>query len=161
MKEYKKSLSILLAFSVLLTIFLPLGIVGTVLGAVNELWVVFGLGIGMTVVGFYGSPLIWISYGEKKKVGIVLKLIECENFYSVESIATQLTQDYSWVEKAINKLIEKGYLKGYIYKDGKLSINNNVKQVKTSGTKCPNCGGRIVSKDSKMECEYCGTIFNN
>lgn len=160
MKEYKKSLSTLLAFSIILTLFFPLGIFGLVFGAVRDMGALLGIGIGMTVVAFYGTPIIWSYFGDFKRMGSVLKLIENENLYSVSDIASQLAQDEVWVEKTINKLIEKGLLKGYIYRNKTLTINNNVKQMRTSDTKCPNCGGKLVTKEGQRVCEYCGTNFN-
>ena len=160
MKEYNKSLSTMLAFSIILTLFFPLGIFGIVFGAVRDITALLGVGIGMTVVAFYGTPIMWTNFGDMKKMGSVLKLIENENFYSVSDIAIQLAEDEAWVEKTINKLIEKGFLQGYIYKNGTLTINNNVRQVRSSETKCPNCGGKLTTKDGQRVCEYCGTTFN-
>lgn len=161
MKSYKRDLYFNLALSIILTVFLPLGIVGIIMGATKGSTAVLVVGIVMTVLGFYGAPISWAGYGGKCKKAQILHLILNENIYSVNDLTEQLAHE-SYDKKAItgilNSFIAKGYLKGFILKNGELVANNNQKRVSTKNKtfKCDYCGARMKETQDVYVCEYCG-----
>lgn len=158
MKSYKKALSLSLSLSIVLTIFLPVGIVGIILGATKGITSVLVVGIIMAVLGFYGAPISWITYGDRRKTGQILNLIQNENIYSVDVLAEQIACKRQEVIGKVNTLIAKSYLTGYLLKDGELVANNNQKRIatKNKALKCDNCGARMKEAQGSYVCEYCG-----
>ena len=140
MKTFKRDSSVKLMVAILLTIFLPAGILGIIFGASKHITILLIAGIIATVLGFYGAPIAWIGVGTIKSNGVILNLIENENI--------------------INQLILKGYLKGYLFKNDILEINTNQKQTGDvrEKTKCPNCGGPMEFDGINYVCSYCGNV---
>ena len=130
MKELKRYTAKRLFVALLLTVFLPLGILMIVYGAYKRMGVVLGFGIAFTVLGFYGCPFAWIHYSSKTRWRAILRLIEQENFYSSEQIAAHLSLKETDVVRDINDLILYGFLKGYVFKDGVLRLNTFKKNPK-------------------------------
>ncbi len=160
MDKYKRDLKILLAFSLILTIGFCVGIFGIIFGAVKGFSALLIIGIVLTVVGFYGMPIIWLAYGQTKSYQIVLSLILDQNIYSVADISNQLSLNQKNVNAIIYKLIQKEYLVGYIFKNGVLELNRNVKQEKrhSEKIKCPNCSGFMDFDGVNYVCQYCGNV---
>ena len=155
MKDLNKSITILLILALILTVCFPAGVVGIVLGASKGIKVLLVCGIIATVIGFYVMPVVWIKFAESKGLKTVLSAIENDNIYEVKALAQQLNGDEESIAEQINILIQKRYLKGYLFIDkNHLELNNNKKQVRNSVIKCSNCGGE-VSADCEV-CDYCG-----
>lgn len=78
----------------------------------------FGLvmGIFLVVFGFYGSPLLWISYADFKQQDRVSDAVTKENIYTVNDIATQ---------NSINKTKQHNFIDNLIYNkyNKKVDIN--------------------------------------
>lgn len=158
MKSYKKAIYLNLALAIILTIFLPAGIVGIIMGATRGITPLLIAGIVMTVLGFYGAPISWISYGDKKKAAQILNLIQNENVYSADVLAEQIACKRQEVIGKVNSLISKSYLTGYLLKDGELVANTNQKRISTKNKslKCDNCGARMKETQDAYVCDYCG-----
>lgn len=156
MELYKKQQIIKLFFAILLTIFLPLGIISIVLGASKSTALLI-VGIICTILGFYGAPMVWMSFANNKQYGLVLRLILTENIYDLEDISSQISRNLDETKNLVLTLIQKGYLKGYILKDNFIELNTNKKQTEVIKTrKCPTCGGTMKSEGYSYVCEYCG-----
>lgn len=160
MDYYNKKLISNLIISIMLTIFFPIGVLGIIFGATKHITILLVFGIILTILGFYVSPVMWGVYGNTKSLKIVLNLIVNEYMYSVSDIATHLNKSEEEIRTKISTLIEKGYLKGYIYKDGFLELNTNKKQTgeHTKTIKCTNCGGTMHLDGINYVCDYCGTV---
>jgi len=159
MKNYSSVVTKKLIVAVIATLMLPAGILLIIFGAKrNTLMLVAG--IVMTVIGFYGSPMCWIKFGESKKLALVFRLIYSENMYTVDDIATQTTFPREDVTAYINTLISSGYITGFFFKDGKLILNTNKKQTESTSEmiKCPACGGTMRYDGLNYVCEYCGHV---
>lgn len=155
MKDLNKTSGILLVVALILTVCFPAGVVGIVVGASKGVKILLVCGIIGTVVGFYVMPVVWIKFAETKGLKTVLSAIENDNIYEVKTLAQQLNSDNESIAQQINILIQKRYLRGYLFVDKEhLELNNNKKQVKNSVVKCSNCGGEI-SAESEV-CDYCG-----
>lgn len=161
MKEFNQRLTLKLIFSIILSVLFPLGVLGIIFGAVKSNTLNLVLGIISTVVGFYGAPISWIAFGNQNRLKTLLNCIVFENMYSVEELATHLNSEKQNITKDINELILKGYLRGYIFKEGYLELNTNKKQTGSTNKtiKCNNCGGTMVYDGLNYVCEYCGNVI--
>ena len=76
------------------------------------------MGVFLVVFGFYGSPLLWISYASFKQQGRVVDAVTKENIYTVNDIATQ---------NSINKIKQHNFIDNLIYNkyNKKVDINKN------------------------------------
>lgn len=153
MKSLNKSIGILMLFAILLTIGFPCGIVGIVMGATKGMTWLLVIGIVFVVLGFYGAPIAWIKYGERKSLKSVLYSVCDEKIFAVNDLATQLNTNKKDIVGKINTLIEKRYLTGYIFKNQEV-LEPNYKKNAQGQNKCPNCGA--IMKGDGEECPYCG-----
>lgn len=158
MDFYNKKVRQNLIMAIFLTLFFPIGVFGIIFGAANHITALLVVGIILTVLGFYGAPICWSTYGNKKSLDVYLRLILFENIYSLDDIATQTNTNKETVKQNILNLIQKGYLKGYILREDYLELNTNQKQsANTKKTaKCNNCGGTMTFDGINYVCEYCG-----
>ncbi|MFR3346866.1 MAG: hypothetical protein ACLTSK_02445 [Christensenellales bacterium] len=62
MERLKKRQAKVLTAAVVMSVLFVVGIPAIILGATNEIWALMILGIIFTVAGFYGMPLVWVSY---------------------------------------------------------------------------------------------------
>jgi len=163
MELIDKAITKKLLMSILFTIFLPAGILAIIFGATKGMTALLIVGIVMTVLGFYGSPILWINFGELKRLRMILNLILVENIYSAQEIAEHISSNVETVNSDINKLIIKGFLKGYLFKEGYLQLNRNKKQKMedVKKYKCPNCGGFMEYNGIDYTCEYCGNVVKD
>ena len=158
MKKLKKSIRLKLLVAILFSIFLPTGILFIIFGAGKSTFMLVA-GIIMAVLGFYGTPMIWISFANSKRLMTVLRLIENEHIYKVSDLASQLSYKERQINETINILIHNGYLTGYLFHDGVLEINTNKKQTGQAKTmKCPTCGGLMEFDGIHYVCKYCGYV---
>lgn len=89
MERLKKRQAKVLTAAVVMSVLFVVGIPAIILGATNEIWALMILGIVFTVAGFYGMPLVWVSYASGFSLLRVVELVERDNVYSVEEIASQ------------------------------------------------------------------------
>lgn len=110
--------------------------------------------------GFYGMPLVWVSYASGFSLLRVVELVERDNVYSVEEIASQTNCGKRDVLQKIRKALEKRYIEGYLLvDDSRLKLNENVRQKRARMTvKCHNCGAAVEISEADANCPYCGTV---
>lgn len=160
MKDLNRYIRKRLLIALVLTIMLPLGIFMTIFGAITHRFVMMGFGIAFIVLGFYAMPVAWVHYGGKRRLKVIYRLIEEENFYTVSTIASHLSLKERDVNSDINNLILYGFLKGYIFRNGVLEVNTNKKQSPNDSIKmpCPACGGKMNFNGVNFVCPYCGNV---
>ena len=155
-KLAKKSFLIAVILSVMLVAGVPMIIVG----ASNSLWVLMGVGIAFTVLGFYGCPLAWVMYGESRFRVALAGAIECEGACTVESLCSQFGKPRNKICAEIRKLIEKRCLVGYVFDGETLAYAEKNERRKSTVFvgKCPSCNAVMVYEDGKVVCPYCGYV---
>lgn len=159
MKKITKDINKIFVISLIVSVLFVVGIPLIAVFA-GKNWILMTLGIIFVVVGFYGSPLLWVNYSGKRKTRRIVEAIEEENLYSNAEIASQLSMKEKEVKQEIYKAINKKYLTGYIYDGEKISANNKQKQTPTLHIKkCNNCGGKLEIRDDKWYCPYCEMTF--
>ena len=156
-KDLRKQLIVGIVFSVMLVA----GIPAIVLSAVNSIWPVMVLGIICTVLGFYGTPLVWTSYGNNVILKRVVDAVMEENLTTNADIAGQLQMSEKTVKGYIVTGIKKKYITGYIYNGEVLTPNQKeAPKKKIVQNKCKNCGGPLKATENGWRCEYCGSEFD-
>lgn len=160
--DIKRDNKKLLIIACIISIMFVAGIPMIIFGATNSIMAVMALGIAFVVIGFYGTPLIWIAYAGNRTLKRVVDAVLEENLTTNEEIASQLQMREREVKNHITKAINKKYITGYLYDGKKLSANEKipVKKTKIMQNRCVNCGGTLIERANGYECEYCGSKFD-
>ncbi len=146
--------------AIALSVAFVLGIPAIIFGAIGGKWALLILGIIAGVVGFYGTPFAWISYGEKKRASRVVDCVTREHILSVREIATQLQWSEKEVKSIVQKSIVNNYIAGYIFDGEKLTLNEKRPQRKERvQNKCSACGATLLRTETGFCCPYCGASF--
>lgn len=149
-----------LILSIILTICFIGGIPSIILGAVFKIWVVMGLGIAAAVVGFYGTPMAWMNYGDKLSYRRMVGAICEEHLYTVGEIAQQLALQEKTVRARLNVCFNKSYLVGFKREGDRIIPNENMApQDILHSAECPNCGAKFSFKGKSGACPYCGGVY--
>ena len=160
MKNIKKDETKMLIISIIASVLFVVGIPLIAMFA-GKNWIVMTLGIVFVVFGFYGSPLLWISYAGKRKTKRVVEAVVEENLLTNSEIAQQLSMREKEVQTEIYKAINKKYLVGYIYDGETVKLNDKQKPTqKLHIKKCINCGGKLEQDGEKWHCPYCDMTFS-
>lgn len=158
-KACTKKLILAIALSIGFVVGIPLIIVGAM-----KMKLLMVLGIVLIVLGFYGAPMAWVSFGNLVSEKSVYFAIVEDNLLSTNDIAGNLGTKPEDIKQKINHLLQNRYLTGYkLEEDGKITKLKNqkteTKEIKLK--KCPNCGANLTeTKDHKYNCKYCGTSFD-
>lgn len=157
MKKLKSNIILKMIMGIILPILLVAGIIFIIMFAKKNT-ILLVVGIAFVVLGFYGTPLAWVSYAAKKTDIRLLSLIYDENIYTIDGLASQLGQSAENTLAEVRNLISQGYLTGYLLKDNSyLELNTYEKQGKRAVVvKCPSCGAKTKITGTKGFCEYCG-----
>ena len=160
MKNVKKDEMKMLIISIVASVLFVVGIPLIAMFS-GKNWVVMTLGIVFVVFGFYGSPLLWISYAGKRKTKRVVEAVVEENLLTNSEIAQQLSMREKDVQTEVYKAINKKYLVGYIYDGETIKLNDKQKPMqKLHIKKCNNCGGKLEQEGDKWHCPYCDMTFS-
>ena len=159
MEPIRKALRSALALSLILTVCLPLG--GAMLGVGLGFGIVpvWAIGIALMVAGFYGCPVAWVGYGNKRSLYRLVQAVEEENIYTVRELASQLGLSEKEVRNRIDACFNKRYLVGYKREaDGLVLNENRALREREHGAICPSCGAKFDYKAGEdPRCPYCGT----
>ena len=161
MEPIRKAVRSSLTLALLLTFALPLGgvMLGVGLGIGQPgIWAV---GIGFMVIGFYGCPMGWVSYGNKRSYLRFVSAVEEEHLYTVRELASQLGISEKEVRNRIDVCFNKRWLVGYRREGDGLALNTN-KQLseQENAAECPGCGAKFSYKTGEdARCPYCGTLL--
>ncbi len=155
-KDIRKKMIWAIIISCMFVVGIPLIIVG----AIHNM-AVMGIGIAMTVIGFYGTPLIWISYGNMRTLKHVVDAVMDDHLTSMSEIASQLQIRERQARDYVATGIKKKYITGYIF-DGANLKSNQKEEPKKKIVKniCPNCGAILeVKENGGYHCPYCNSTF--
>ena len=161
MKKINKNTKTILIWSVIISLMLIVGIPMIILGAIKSIWFVLVIGIIFTVIGFYGTPIIWVYFANTKVLQRVVEIINNEHLLKVSEIAQHLQLSEQQIKMHITNAIKKNFLQGYIFDGLELKENKEEKNKfeKLLKNKCPNCGANLIKIDNGHRCEYCGSEF--
>ncbi|MGN1259072.1 MAG: hypothetical protein ACI4T8_02425 [Christensenellales bacterium] len=150
-KDTKKAFITALIISILFIIGIPV----TIFSAINRQFILMAFGIACIVVGFYGTPLIWIHYASLKQLYNVVFAITEEKIFSVSDLCSHFGKNTKDIIGYIETSIEKHYLVGYKFNGKELSYNDDMNKMHiTKVGKCPACGAPLEDSNAKI-CPYC------
>ena len=156
--DVSKMFWVALVLSVLFVIGIPL----TIISANKGMTLPMIIGIIFLVVGFYGMPMAWVSYGAVKSLKRVVDAVMEEHLTTNREVAQQLQVTEEMAKQSITKAINKKYITGYIY-DGEVLTPNEKKAPKKriveAGNICSRCGAPMDLSENNMVCPYCGTKY--
>lgn len=164
-----KQVKVCFVFALLFSTCFPCGVLLIVFKYSNP--IILALGIVVTVLGFYGTPLMWIKFGELKSIQNICNQIVLDNLQEVNYLAKINNVDEKVMLKKLHNLITKRYLIGYEIVDDKyivkqaethLTKNDAMRLAeKTSSFVCQGCGASVEIVDSEETfCSYCGRPIN-
>ncbi len=162
MEKANKTVRLYFFFALGLSIGFPLGVLGIIFGAINDIIPLLVFGIILAVLGFYAMPILWIKYAEHRSDRTLLSIIENEYIYTVSALADHTGYNEETVRTKIKRLIFKRALIGYIFNGDELVLNTNENPAeKTMPTrKCESCGATMIYDGNKYKCEYCLSVFD-
>lgn len=163
LKSEKRSLIIALVLTVMLVVGIPFIVVGATQMHDNKAFAaMLAIGIAFAVVGFYGSPIGWVRFGNAKQELTVVRAINFEHLHTVADLAQRLSINGKQASDMLNNCIRKGYLTGYIREGDTLVLNENTALTRTTyNVECSHCGASVIIQkgDSKV-CPYCGCLLD-
>lgn len=157
--DIAKSFWIACVLSVLFVVGIPLIIVS----AVKGITVALIFGIAFVVIGFYGMPFAWMSFGNLRSLRRVVDAVTEENLTTNAEVASQLQISEKVAKESISKAINKKYITGYLYDGAKLTPNEKQapkKKIVLDTHTCSRCGAPMNLTENNMACPYCGAKYN-
>lgn len=167
-KTRNRRFALAVILSVMLVIGIPMIIVGAVgpsdgHGAMRAARIgykfMMGLGIAFTAVGFYGTPLGWIAFGNANAELTIVSAVRTEHLYTVDELASRLGKSEKETLTLLTNCVRKGYLTEYKLEGTALVLNENTALAPTEvHFECPRCGAPVVCiAGEKTVCSYCGS----
>ncbi len=158
MEKICKKQKIVFIFALLLSVGFVLSIPAIIFGAINGKTLLLVVGIIFAVLGFYGSPILWMQFGTLNRTKRIVYAVDEEKIYTVEEIASQLQLSTSEVKSQLITAINKNYINGLLFDGKKLTANKNKSALKVL-SRCENCGAPLKKTSDGKYCPYCHSMF--
>ncbi|MDR2822418.1 MAG: hypothetical protein LBV58_02565 [Acholeplasmatales bacterium] len=157
MQKLEKKKKIYLMLSVMFSIFLPIGVVATIFGALGNVFLLV-IGIILAGSGFYGATLMWSFYPTLLDKIKIIRQIE-SGILDLSVIASNLNIKVRKLIPMITSILNV-YVFGYSFNKDRTSLILNEKIIEdVNGLKCKYCGATISKLDH--HCSNCGAIIKN
>ncbi len=163
MERIDRDLRKYLIFSLIASIMLPLGIIGIIWGASGQMYILMAVGIAATVFGFYGTPLFWVAYGQRRGYLRLVLAVRRENVLSVADLSRHLYESEEEIRRRIKVCLDNCYLLGYIFDGDTLRLNTNENPAEEMmSVTCPSCGALYTyTVLERAVCPWCGRPHEN
>ncbi len=154
-----KALRKQLVWGIVVSCMFVAGIPMIIFGATGGMWILMAAGIACTVIGFYGAPMVWVSYGNKAALRRVVYAVDREHLLTVQAISSQLSKPEKAVRGMLDECFRKGYLVGYVRQGDEILLNEaKAPEEALHAAVCPHCGAKYTYKGSEAVCPYCGAM---
>jgi len=145
------------------TILFVVGIPMIVFGAINLTkgwyWIVLmSLGILFCLSGFYGIPIMWIQYAEKKKLSRIAVVVSGTESITIDILSDTLGKSQEETRKDVRTLLQNGWLPGYAYVDQEDRVRRT-STLDIHHAVCEYCGASFEFRGTDARCPYCGRWF--
>ncbi|MDD6995715.1 MAG: hypothetical protein SPH68_04190 [Candidatus Borkfalkiaceae bacterium] len=152
-KALKKQLICAIAFSLMFAAGIPM----IIFGAVRSAWALMAAGIAFAAAGFYGTPIVWINYGDKVAQRRVVYAVTKEHLLTVQDVAAQLSKTEKDVRNLLSVCFNKGYLSGYVRQGDNIALNEaKAPEERKHAAECRFCGAKFAYTGDVAICPYCG-----
>lgn len=168
-KKVSKFLIISIIFSIMFLLGIVLIIFNSNFFGINHK-ITLTIGIIFCVLGFYGSPILWINFSENKRKKNLCDQIKLDNIQEIEKLANLNNKNFQETLNDVKDLISKRYLQGYeIYQDKFIIPKQNKvlsedEILKKNGDihvkACSSCGAKVDAVGNQSsKCPYCGATI--
>ena len=164
-RSVKRVFTFALVWSILAVVGIPMIVFGAIhlgdSGAAKAFAIAgFVLGLLFSGGGFYGVPLLWISYGSHRELARVVDAIDRLGLLTVDRLAAHLMMREKDVRTRIETCFTRGYLPGYVRQGDTLMRYTAVDPEEIEHTvECPSCAARFTYRGSRGKCPYCGNTY--
>ncbi len=148
-------------FALIWTILFVVGIPMIVFGAVKHTgiyWVIMGIGVLFCVSGFYGIPIMWITYAEKRRLARVAIVVSGSESITIDILSDTLGRGQDETRQDVRTLLQGGYLPGYAFVDQEDRIRRT-STLDIHHAVCEYCGASFEFRGTDSRCPYCGRWF--
>lgn len=168
MEKINKSLRIHLAFALIWSVLMVVGVPMIVFGASKPEWLPLPtlflvLGIAFSGGGFYGVPLLWISYGNKRELYGIIYAVEVLGLRDVARLASHLRKPEDAVRAKLDVCFDKGFFPTLI-REGDILIEPAAKKTpedELHDVVCPCCNAHFTYRGTRGVCPYCGVAYKD
>ena len=167
MEKINRSLRTHFVFALTWSVLMVAGVPLIVFGASKPGWLpvptlFFVLGIIFSGGGFYGVPLLWISYGNKRELRGLVYAVEVLGLRDVARIASHLRKPEDDVRTKLDVCFSKGYFPTLIREGDRITEaapaippENELHDVV-----CPCCSAHFSYRGTRGVCPYCGVAYS-
>lgn len=167
-KTKKKKLTTAVVLSIMFVVGIPCIIVGATFG--GAMFALMGFGIFCVVMGFYGSPIAWVNYGNFKRDVNIANSINFDGIRKISVICTLYGINEKTAYEIVSNLIQKRYVQNLVFNadgtelvlnDGYVNIERE-KHLKSApkSVACPFCGAQVEALGMSAKCPYCGNLID-
>lgn len=166
MKKIEHSLRIHFAFSLAWSILMAVGVPMIIFGASKPDWLpvptlFFVLGIAFSGGGFYGVPILWVTYGAKRELRNMVYAVEVLGLRDVAGLSSHLRRPEEEVRAKLDVCLTKGYFPTLV-RNGDL-LTEPVPPQKPEDIPhdvvCPCCNACFTYHGDRGVCPYCGVAY--
>ena len=170
MKQIDRTIRRLFWFALVWSVLMAVGVPLIVFGASKPEWLPvptlwFVLGIAFSGGGFYGVPILWITYGAKRELRGLVYAVEVLGLRDVSRLASHLRCPEKDVRAKLDICLTKGYFTGLI-RDGDRLVEPEQPKRETPAEDavhdvvCPCCNAHFSYKGNRGVCPYCGVAYS-
>lgn len=166
MKKIDQSIRTLFIFALVWSILMVVGVPLIIFGASKPDWLpiptfFFILGIIFSGGGFYGVPLLWVAYGNKRDLRGYVYAVEVLELRDVKGLASHLRRPEEEVRVKLDICLTKGYLPTLI-RDGDRLVEPTPRKKPEEAIHdvvCPCCNAHFTYRGDRGVCPYCGVAY--
>lgn len=165
MKKIEQALRIHFAFALAWSVLLVVGIPLIIFGASKPEWLPLPtlflvLGIVFSGGGFYGVPILWVTYGAKRELRGIVYAVEVLGLRDVAKLSSHLRKPEEDVRAKLDLCLSKGYLPLLIRNGDRLVEPGFLDEEEAlHDVFCTCCNAHFTYRGARGVCPYCGVTY--
>ena len=156
-KNFKRAMT----WSILMVLGIPMIVFGAIfMVSRSPVWaVMFAIGILFVVAGFYGVPISWIRYADKRRLLRLAITVSGTSDTTIDILSDTIGRTQEETRADIRTLLRNGWLPGYTFVDQEDRVKKTA-ILDIHHAVCEYCGASFEFKGTDSKCPYCGRWFN-
>ena len=147
-------------WSVLMVIGIPMIVFGAINLTKGVLWILMmAAGIAFVVGGFYGTPISWIRYADKRRYYRLAVTVSQTSDVTIDILSDTIGRTQEETRNDVRTLLRNGWLPGYAFVDQEDRVKRTA-ILDIHHANCTYCGAFFEFKGTDAKCPYCGRFFN-
>lgn len=144
------------------TVLAVLGIPLTVFGAINlnggTMYIIcLALGVIFIFSGFYGCPITWVQWAEKKRMLRLVTAVRSREISPLELLAAETGRSVGDVHNDVTECLRKGWINGYVLSGDKVMLSKFLDPGQMAHhVRCDFCNATYEYVGTSGRCPYCG-----